>query len=234
MTTSGHAITPEIAAMLQQATRKRFAPKSLIMREGENSDVLYFILAGSVTVLVEDPHGEELILAYLGPGEFFGELSLFDTAAKRSASVRARTDCELAVITYERFRDLMQAAPGQLLPLIGQIARALLDLAADSEAITHPDGMLVRITREELGRLVNCSREMAGRVLLDLQQQGLIEVHGKSIVVRGVFPFHTPPAKDPSTPGSNATPISPPSVGRNRALVHTIPSRAQRLFKTVN
>ncbi|HLQ25933.1 MAG TPA: cAMP-activated global transcriptional regulator CRP [Acidiferrobacterales bacterium] len=222
MTTSGHAITPEIAAMLQQATRKRFAPKSLIMREGENSDVLYFILAGSVTVLVEDPHGEELILAYLGPGEFFGELSLFDTAAKRSASVRARTDCELAVITYERFRDLMQAAPGQLLPLIGQIARrlraasqklgnlafvdvagriarALLDLAADSEAITHPDGMLVRITREELGRLVNCSREMAGRVLLDLQQQGLIEVHGKSIVVRGVFPFHAP-AKDPSTP----------------------------------
>jgi len=222
MTTSGHAITPEIAAMLQQATRKRFAPKSLIMREGENSDVLYFILAGSVTVLVEDPHGEELILAYLGPGEFFGELSLFDTAAKRSASVRARTDCELAVITYERFRDLMQAAPGHLLPLIGQIARrlraasqklgnlafvdvagriarALLDLAADSEAITHPDGMLVRITREELGRLVNCSREMAGRVLLDLQQQGLIEVHGKSIVVRGVFPFHAP-AKDPSTP----------------------------------
>src|SRR5216684_2004489 len=210
MTTSGHAIPPEIAAMLQQATRKRCAPKSLIMREGENSDVLYFILAGSVTVLVEDPHGEELILAYLGPSEFFGELSLFDANAKRSASVRARTDCEVAVITYEIFRDLIQTAPSLLLPLIeqiarrlraasqklgdlafvdvaGRIARALLDLAADSEAITHPDGMLVRITREELGRLVNCSRQMAGHVLFDLERQGLIEVHGKSIVV------HVPP-----------------------------------------
>jgi CRP/FNR family cyclic AMP-dependent transcriptional regulator len=59
----------------------------------------------------------------------------------------------------------------------------LLDLARDSEAMTHPDGMLVRITREELGRLVNCSREMAGRVLQNLEAQGLIQVEGKSIVV---------------------------------------------------
>jgi CRP/FNR family cyclic AMP-dependent transcriptional regulator len=216
MTTSDHS--SEITAMLQHATRKRFSPKSLIMREGENSAAVYFVLAGSVTVWVEDPDGEELILAYLGPGEFFGELSLFDANAKRSASVRARTDCEVAVITYEKFRDLIQAAPSLLMPIIGQIAhrlrvasqklgnlafvdvagriaRALLDLAADSQAITHPDGMLVRITREELGKLVNCSRQMAGQVLFDLERHGLIEVHGKSIIVRATIP-----AKNPLTP----------------------------------
>ena len=81
----------------------------------------------------------------------------------------------------------------------GRIAHALLDLAADSQAITHPDGMLVRVTREELGRLVNCTRQMAGHVLFDLERQGLIEVHGKSIVVRGVS--HTvKPAKELITP----------------------------------
>jgi len=211
----------ELAQIAAISKRHKFNGDHVVFFEGSHSDSLYVIVSGSVKIYQKAQDGREKILCVLGPGEFFGELSLFDTAAKRSASVRARTDCELAVITYERFRDLMQAAPGQLLPLIGQIARrlraasqklgnlafvdvagriarALLDLAADSEAITHPDGMLVRITREELGRLVNCSREMAGRVLLDLQQQGLIEVHGKSIVVRGVFPFHTAPAKDPT------------------------------------
>jgi len=69
------------------------------------------------------------------------------------------------------------------LDVTGRIARALLELAGDSQAIAHPEGALVRITREELGRLVNCSRKMAGRVLADLQARGLIDVQGKSIVV---------------------------------------------------
>jgi CRP/FNR family cyclic AMP-dependent transcriptional regulator len=51
--------------------------------------------------------------------------------------------------------------------------------------MTHPLGMQIKITRQELGRIVNCSREMAGRVLKDLEDQGLIEVHGKTIVVYG-------------------------------------------------
>jgi len=51
--------------------------------------------------------------------------------------------------------------------------------------MTHPEGMQIKITRQELGRIVNCSREMAGRVLKDLEEQGLIEVHGKTIVVYG-------------------------------------------------
>jgi CRP/FNR family cyclic AMP-dependent transcriptional regulator len=203
-------VTPEISAMLEHALRRRFAAKSVIVHEGEKSDALYFVVSGSVTVWVQDTEGEELILAYIGPGEFFGELSLFGAGITRSASVRARSQCELAVVTYERFQNLIQGSPGLLLPLAGQlaqrlhaanrklgnlafvdvagrVARALLDLAADSQAITHPDGTLVRITREELGRLVNCSRQTASEVLSGLERQGLVEVQGKSIVVRGVF-----------------------------------------------
>ena len=69
------------------------------------------------------------------------------------------------------------------LDVTGHIAHALLNLTKDSEAMTHPDGWLVRITREELSRLVSCSREMAGKVLKDLQGQGLIHAKGKSIIV---------------------------------------------------
>jgi CRP/FNR family cyclic AMP-dependent transcriptional regulator len=49
--------------------------------------------------------------------------------------------------------------------------------------MTHPDGMQIRVTRQELGKLVGCSREMAGRVLKMLEVDGYITVAGKTIVV---------------------------------------------------
>jgi CRP/FNR family cyclic AMP-dependent transcriptional regulator len=49
--------------------------------------------------------------------------------------------------------------------------------------MTHPDGMQIRITRQELGRIVGCSREMVGRVLKNLEEQGLITAKGKTMVV---------------------------------------------------
>ncbi|MCP4273990.1 MAG: helix-turn-helix domain-containing protein, partial [Gammaproteobacteria bacterium] len=67
----------------------------------------------------------------------------------------------------------------------GRVARALLDLAAQPSAMTHPDGMQIKITRQELGRIVGCSREMVGRVLKVLEEQGLIDVNGKTMVVHG-------------------------------------------------
>lgn len=199
---------PAVESMLAQSRRTRYAAKSLILREGEKSEALCFIIDGSVTALVEDEDGRELILAYLGPGEYFGELGLFDPEHARSAWVRARTDCEVAVIDYEKFKALCEKDHRLLMHLTaqiarrlrdtsrklgrlafldvtGRIARTLLELANDSQAITHPDGMMIRITREELGRLVNCSREVAGKVLQDLEKQGLIQVSGKSIVIHG-------------------------------------------------
>lgn len=197
-----------IEAVLPFGRRATYRAKSMIVRAGETPNAIYFILKGSVSVLMEDEEGHELILAYLGPGEFFGELGLFESDAKRSALVRARMECEVVIVAYDKFRalcrenaNLLMCLTGQIasrlrttsqrmghlafLDVTGRIARILLDLAHDSQAITHPDGMLIRITREELSRIVNCSREMAGKVLHDLEQQGLIQVEGKSVVVHG-------------------------------------------------
>jgi len=58
-------------------------------------------------------------------------------------------------------------------------------LCKEPDAMTHPDGMQIKITRQELGRIVGCSREMAGRVLKALGEQGHISVKGKTIVVFG-------------------------------------------------
>jgi CRP/FNR family cyclic AMP-dependent transcriptional regulator len=67
----------------------------------------------------------------------------------------------------------------------GRIAKTLQDLCKEPDAMTHPDGMQIRITRQELGRIVGCSREMVGRVLKNLETQSLVAVKGKTIVVFG-------------------------------------------------
>jgi CRP/FNR family cyclic AMP-dependent transcriptional regulator len=67
----------------------------------------------------------------------------------------------------------------------GRVARCLLELCKQPDAMTHPDGMQIKITRQEIGRIVGCSREMVGRVLKDLEERSLVHVKGKTMVVYG-------------------------------------------------
>ncbi len=197
-----------IARFLEHCHRKQYAAKTSIIRQGDPSDELLFILSGSVTVLLEDEKGHEIVLAYLNAGEFFGEIGLFNEKVNRTALVRARTHCEIAQIGYEKLKRLNSVFPdltfliasqlamrlrrtnrkvGDLafMDVAGRVARALLDLCKEPDAMTHPDGMQIRITRQELGRIVGCSREMVGRVIKSLEEQHLITASGKTIVVFG-------------------------------------------------
>jgi len=71
------------------------------------------------------------------------------------------------------------------LDVTGRVARTLLDLCKEPDAMTQPDGMQIKITRQEIGRIVGCSREMVGRVLKDLEERELVSVAGKTMVVFG-------------------------------------------------
>lgn len=193
-------------AFLAAAHRRRYPSKATIIYAGDRSDCIYYIIKGSVTVLIEDESGREIIVAYLNKGDFFGEMGLF--LESRSAWVKARTECEVAELSLQRFRELAErdtsllyAVGGQLaerlkktnqkvsdlafLDVTGRVARTLLDLARQPDAMTHPDGMQIKVTRQELGRIVGCSREMVGRVLKTLVDQRLISVKGKTMVIFG-------------------------------------------------
>ena len=63
-----------------------------------------------------------------------------------------------------------------------------MDLCNEPDAMTHPEGMQIKVSRQELSRLVGCSREMAGRVLKVLEEQGLVSASGKTIVVYNTRP----------------------------------------------
>jgi CRP/FNR family cyclic AMP-dependent transcriptional regulator len=71
------------------------------------------------------------------------------------------------------------------LDVTGRVARTLLDLCKDPDAITHPDGMQIKITRQEIDRIVGCWREMVGRVLKDLEERELVSDASKNMVVFG-------------------------------------------------
>ncbi|NQD78843.1 cAMP-activated global transcriptional regulator CRP [Pseudomonas seleniipraecipitans] len=207
-------LTPKVKnldKLLAHCHRRRYTAKSTIIYAGDRSETLYFIVKGSVTILIEDDDGREMIIAYLNPGDFFGEMGLFGKEGaekERSAWVRAKTECEVAELTYTKFRELTLQDPDILfalgtqmaerlrnttrkvgdlafLDVTGRVARTLLDLCKQPDAMTHPDGMQIKITRQEIGRIVGCSREMVGRVLKALEEQGLVHVKGKTMVVFG-------------------------------------------------
>jgi CRP/FNR family cyclic AMP-dependent transcriptional regulator len=196
---------------LRHCQRKDYKARSIVLKQGELSDSLCLILEGSVSVMVED-EGEKdhmMVVSYLNPGDFVGEMGLFDNEPQvRSAMVVAKTECELAEISYERFHqikgqypEILFAVSRQLgkrlrqttrkltdlafVDVSGRIAHALLDLCKEPDAMTHPDGMQIKVTRQELGKIVGCSREMAGRVLKSLEEQGLLSAAGKTMVVYG-------------------------------------------------
>ena len=82
----------------------------------------------------------------------------------------------------QRLRDTTRKVSDlAFLDVTGRVARTLLDLCKEPDAMTHPDGMQIKITRQEIGRIVGCSREMVGRVLKELEEQGLVSVAGKNI-----------------------------------------------------
>jgi CRP/FNR family cyclic AMP-dependent transcriptional regulator len=140
-------------------------------------------------------------------------MGLFVPQNARSVIIRTRAKCKVAEIGYQRLdrlldnelrevsKEFLYALGSQLsmrlrqtsrkvghlafLDVTGRIAGTLLDLCKQPDAMTHPDGMQIRVTRQELGRIVGCSREMAGRVLKSLEEQGLVNVKGKTIVVFG-------------------------------------------------
>jgi len=199
---------PTIVELLRHCRRSRYRVGSTLVHQGMPSDRLFLILDGSVSVLEDDDSGRELILAYLNPGDFVGEMGLFGEAPTRSAWIRTRTDCDLAEISYQRFEQLQRHDPAILHPVVAQIIRRLRatshrfrnlafedvrgrvlsmlhELAVEPDSITHPDGMQLKITRIELGRLVGCSREMVGRVLRQLEADRLISTRGHTIVVHG-------------------------------------------------
>ena len=205
--------TATIDRFLAHCHRRRYPARADVFRPGDPAGTLYYVVSGSVSIIAEEEDDRELVLGYFGTGEFVGEMGLFIESDRREVILRTRTQCELAEISYERLHQLFAGslatdAPRLLYSIGSQLSRRLLetsrkasrlafldvtdrilrtlhDLAREPEAMSHPQGTQLRVSRQELARLVGCSREMAGRVLKKQQADGLLHARGKTLVLYG-------------------------------------------------
>lgn len=190
----------ELAAMLPSIRQRSYHPREFILRAGDKSEGLYFILSGRVKIVLEDDHGGELIVTSLGPNEFFGEMGLVD-GAPRSATVEAHHACVVLYIPAKSLAECLQhSIPAvtlvlrtvierlrmanekirdlALVDVYGRVANTLLDnsLCEDGEWLVEPGC-------EQIALMVGASREMVSRVLREMVAAGLICRKRRQLVV---------------------------------------------------
>jgi CRP/FNR family transcriptional regulator len=177
-----------------------------LFAEGDGGDKLYIILKGKIKLSRAAPDGRENLLSVHGPGEMFGELSLFDPSP-RTASATGITDATLAGLAHDDLRTFLASRPEVAMHMLralaqrlrrindikadlvftdvpGRVAKALLDLA--SRFGTQQDsGIQVNhdLTQEELAQLVGASRETVNKALADFASRGWLRLDGKSVII---------------------------------------------------
>lgn len=194
------------AALRDSMDEVRVTRGQVLFREGDAGDRVYVVIEGKVKLGRTAPDGRENLLAVLGPGQMFGELSLFDPGP-RSATATAVTDSMLLGLGHEDLLPLLTGRPevarGLLLQIAqrlrrsneamadlvfadvpGRVAKALLDLSQRFGTASR-DGIRVShdLTQEELAQLVGASRETVNKALADFVHRGWIRLEQRSVVL---------------------------------------------------
>jgi len=194
----------ELEKLSKVAMRRRVERNAFVVRSGEDTDSLYILLTGRAKVTNTDEEGREIILAWLGQGEFFGEMGLID-GSPRSANVVAVEPCELLCLSKEAFQRCMQdnfqvaqklmhilvrrlreadrkIESLALLDVYGRVARLLLDMSEEE------DGKRVvkkKISKQDMARMIGASREMVSKVVRDLELSGYITFEDDRMIIIG-------------------------------------------------
>jgi len=197
----------ELVLLSSKAVTRQFPRNTIIINEGDQSDSLYIIRAGSVKVFLSDADGREVILNVQGPGEYFGELALLDSGP-RSASVMTQDKTTLSLISKADFEDFLQQHPTATVKIMCGLIKRLRALTESVRSLALMDvygrvaGLLLKLskpegdirvirdplTQQDIADRVGASREMVSRILKDLKAGGYIEVHDRHITIRERLP----------------------------------------------
>lgn len=204
------SLDAEAAAALRASMSEQTTPRgTVIFAEGQIGDHMYVIVEGKVKLGHASPDGRESLMAVLGPGEIFGELSLFDPGP-RAATATALTDARVLALGNTSLRSWLAGRPEVAEALLaalarrlrrtnealgdlvfsdvpGRVAKALLDLADRFGDMTS-EGLLVKhdLTQEELAQLVGASRETVNKALADFAQRGWVRVDQREVLLLSV------------------------------------------------
>ncbi len=174
--------------------------------EGQDGDRLYVVLDGKIKLTRAAADGRENLWSVLGPGEMFGELSLFDPRP-RTSTASAVTDATVAALAHDTLRSWLPGRPDVSMHMLqalarrlrrannvvadlvftdvpGRVAKNLLDLAERFGEQDH-DGLHVHhdLTQEELAQLVGASRETVNKALADFAARGWLQISARSVLI---------------------------------------------------
>jgi CRP/FNR family transcriptional regulator, cyclic AMP receptor protein len=192
----------ELQVLSHQVVRKDYSRNELIFSQEDRGDGLYIVASGHVSITRQNPNGDELILAMYVPGEYFGELALFDDEP-RSASASAIDECSLYFLSRAAFRSFLGTHPTALLSclevIVGQLRRctdladeiALLDVRSrlarrllrlakqgvlESERSQPAGTTSYRITQQQLANMMGATRESVNKHLNGFVDEGMIRL----------------------------------------------------------
>lgn len=195
-------LKPEtLRAIAATGVVRSFPKNAIFINEGDVGDSLYIVISGRVKVYSSNPAGREVVIAFHGPGEYVGEMSL--DGSPRSASVMTLEPTTCALVTRASFREFILAHPDFALHLIekliqrvrlttenvkslalsdvyGRLVKLLLALAVEH------DGKLVvpeKLTQQDIAERVGASRDMISRLLKDLVAGGYLTVQDRTITI---------------------------------------------------
>jgi len=145
--------------LVETAGVKAFADGECPVKQGEAGDSFYIIKNGTVEVVVEKEPGQGVVLATLGHGNFFGEMSLL-TGAVRTATIRVKDDAEFVVIDRESFRSVLVNNPSIAESMSHILSERQAGLAAQREKLDAVT--LEKRKRDESGKLLHNIRQFFG------------------------------------------------------------------------
>jgi len=204
------ALDDEAASTLMQSMTQRHLERGdVLFNEGDQGDRLYVIGEGKIKLGRRSSDGRENLVAILGPGEMFGELSLFDPGP-RTMTATAVAETQLMGIGHDDLSGLLAGRPEVAKVLLaalakrlrrtnenladlvftdvpGRVAKALLDLSSRFGRPTE-DGILVShdLTQEELAQLVGASRETVNKALADFASRGWLRLEARAVLIHDV------------------------------------------------
>jgi CRP-like cAMP-binding protein len=190
----------EIVWIARRAHRRRVPRGSTVLQQEDRGTTAFVIISGSADVLLESEDGRQFIVARLGPGDHFGEMSLLD-GEPRSATVVATSDAELLVLTREAFLEELEQHPELMRQMLVTLSRrirvtdaqvaslAFGDTAARlarllvQNARREHDVLVVHAVQEQLAAMAGTTRQTVGRIFGEWRRAGYIRTGRSSTVI---------------------------------------------------
>ncbi|GJL59224.1 MAG: transcriptional regulator [Nitrospirales bacterium] len=201
----------ELNLLTASGSREKFPGKNMIFQEGDSGEVLFIILSGKVKVLLTGKKGQEFIFSHLGPGNFFREMAILESAP-RSASVITIKPSEFFLLGQQALTELLTNHPYIAMKILknlsqrlrkvseqvrslvmfdmyGRVGRCLLNLAEFQDGVETHGQLLIsnRPSFQELANMVGCSRETLSRTLKSLKENGSLTVTRNTIYINRLW-----------------------------------------------